>query len=160
MTRVVRNKLFLLFSLVAALLFAGCHSRVIYSGVVNTRDAWAKQNAARFVVPVTDTTGQYNFYMDIRHTEKYRYSNLYLFMQTQFPGGTFTRDTIEITLATPEGKWLGKGWGEIKEDHVLLRSKFRFPRKGKYEFLIWQGMRVDTLHAVRSVGIDIEKVDQ
>ena len=110
-------------------------------------------------MPVTDTTALYNFYIDIRHTGKYRYSNLYLFMQTQFPNGTYTRDTLEITLATPEGKWLGKGWGGIKEDHVPVRSKFRFPAAGKYEFMIWQGMRTDTLRAVRSVGIDIEKVE-
>ena len=155
----LRNKLSLLLFATAWFLLAGCHSGVLYSGVVKTGDAWASRDAARFVVPVTDTTALYNFYIDIRHTGKYRYSNLYLFMQTQFPNGTYTRDTLEITLATPEGKWLGKGWGGIKEDHVPVRSKFRFPATGNYEFMIWQGMRTDTLRAVRSVGIDIEKVE-
>jgi gliding motility-associated lipoprotein GldH len=154
----IRNKLFLLL-FAAWFLLAGCHSNVLYSGMVKTAGAWARQDAARFVVPVNDTTALYNFYIDIRHTGKYRYSNLYLFMQTHFPNRTYTRDTLEITLATPEGKWLGKGWGEIKEDHVLLRSRFRFPVKGNYEFMIWQGMRTDTLRAVQSVGIDIEKVE-
>ena len=155
----LRNKLFLLFFAASWFLLAGCHSDVLYSGMVKTGNAWPRQDAARFVVPVNDTTALYNFYVDIRHTGKYRYSNLYLFMQTHFPNGTYTRDTLEITLATPEGKWLGKGWGEIKEDHVLLRSRFRFPVKGNYEFMIWQGMRTDTLRAVQSVGIDIEKVE-
>jgi gliding motility-associated lipoprotein GldH len=141
------------------LVFAGCGRHTLFSGTVQVHDAWAKGDAARFEVTVPDTVTAYNFYVDVRHTVKYRYSNLYLFMQTRFPRQTFTRDTLEITLATPEGKWLGKGWGKIKEDHVLVRSKFRFPVAGKYEFLIWQGMRTDTLKAVRSVGIDIEKVD-
>ncbi len=154
-----RSKWFLFVSVAVAFLLAGCRGNLLYSGMVNTNDAWAKDDAARFVVPVSDTVGLYNFYVDIRHTGKYRFSNLYLFMQTRFPDSTYTRDTLEITLATPEGKWLGKGWGEIKEDHVLLRSKFRFPVKGNYVFLIWQGMRTDTLKAVRGVGIDIEKVD-
>ncbi len=151
--------LLLLFSGLLLLFLAGCGHHTLFTGMVDLQDAWAKEDAARFEVTVPDTTTRYDFYIDVRHTGKYRYSNLYLFMQTRFPEGTYTRDTLEITLATPEGKWLGKGWGEIKEDHVLVRAGFRFPVKGKYVFLLWQGMRTDTLKALRSVGIDIEKVD-
>ncbi len=140
-------------------LFSGCQSNTLFTGLVNVRGAWAKGDAAKFVVEVPDTVTVYNFFVDVRHTVKYRYSNLYLFMQTRFPDSTYTRDTLELVLATPEGKWLGKGWGKVKEDHVLVRKGFRFPEKGKYEFFIWQGMRTDTLKAVRSVGIDIEKAD-
>ncbi len=151
--------MFLILSGVSVLFLAGCGRHTLFTGMVDVRDAWAKGDAARFEVTVPDTDTRYNFYIDVRHTGKYRYSNLYLFMQTRFPDSTYTRDTIEITLATPDGKWLGKGWGEIKEDHVLVRHGFSFPLPGKYEFMIWQGMRADTLKAVRSVGIDIEKVD-
>ncbi len=148
----------LLPSLFAAMFFlAGCNSSTLFTQAVNFHNYWPKNKAAKFVVPVADTLSSFNFYINIRHTGKYRYSNLYLFMQTRFPNGTYTRDTLEIMLANVQGKWLGKGWGEIKEDHVLLKSKLRFPMSGDYEFLIWQAMRVDTLKAIRSVGIDIEK---
>jgi len=154
----LRYKIFLLPIIVSLLLLTGCHRDTLFAGVVDIHDAWPKDAAVKFVVQVPDTVSPFNFYIDIRHTGKYRYSNLYLFMQTRFPNGTYTRDTLEIVLATAEGRWLGKGWGEIKEDHVLLRSKLKFPMSGIYEFLIWQGMRTDTLTAVKSVGIDIEKV--
>ncbi len=144
---------------VAILLFAGCSRSTLFTQAVNFHDSWPKEKAAKFVVPVKDTLSPFNFYINIRHTGKYRFSNLYLFMQTRFPNGTYTRDTLEIILANVQGKWLGKGWGEIKEEHVLLKSKLKFPMIRNYEFLVWQAMRVDTLKAIRSVGIDIEKDD-
>jgi gliding motility-associated lipoprotein GldH len=149
----------LLPSLFAAMFFmVGCNRTTVFTQAVNFHDSWPKEKAARFMVPVKDTLSPVDFYINIRHTGKYRYSNLYLFMQTRFPNGTYTKDTLEIMVADVQGKWLGKGWGEIKEDHVLLKRKLRFPMRGDYEFLIWQAMRVDTLKAIRSVGIDIEKV--
>jgi gliding motility-associated lipoprotein GldH len=146
--------------LLSLLLLSACHNDTLYSGVVDISDSWPKDNAVKFSVPVSDTLMPYSFYVNIRHTGKYRYSNLYLFMETHFPNHTYTRDTIEIRMATPQGKWLGKGWGDVKEDHVLLKPGFRFPLKGNYEFLFWQGMRTDTLKAITSVGIEIDKTKQ
>jgi len=154
-----RFKILIPLLLVAMLFLAACNRTTLFTQAVNFHDLWPKDKAAKFVVPVKDTLSPFNFYINIRHTGKYRYSNLYLFMQTRFPNGTYTRDTLEIMLANVQGKWLGKGWGEIKEDRILLKSKLRFPMSGDYEFLIWQAMRVDTLKAIRSVGIDIEKND-
>jgi len=152
-----RLKILLPALFVAMFFLSGCNSSTLFTQAVNFHNSWPKDKAAKFVVPVSDTLSLFNFYVDIRHTGKYRYSNLYLFMQTRFPNGTYTRDTLEIMLANVQGKWLGKGWGEIKEDHVLLKPKLRFPMAGDYEFLVWQAMRVDTLKAITSVGIDIEK---
>ncbi len=154
-----RFKILLPLLLVAILFLAACNRTTLFTQAVNFHDSWPKDKAAKFTVPVEDTLSLFNFYLDIRHTGKYRYSNLYLFMQTRFPNGTYTRDTLEVMLANVQGKWLGKGWGEIKEDRILLKSKLRFPMSGDYEFMVWQAMRVDTLKAVRSVGIDIEKDD-
>ena len=151
-----RVKTFILSSLAAVLFLTGCGRSALFTQAVDFHDIWPKDKAAKFVVPVSDTVAPYNFYINIRHTGKYRYSNLYLFMETRFPDGKYTRDTLEIMLANVQGKWLGKGWGEIKEDHVLLKRKLRFPLSGDYTFLIWQAMRVDTLKAVKSVGLEIE----
>jgi gliding motility-associated lipoprotein GldH len=80
---------------------------------------------------------------------------LYLFLQTRFPNGNVSRDTLEIVLANAEGKWLGKGWGDIREDHVLLRKQLRFPLGGTYAFSVWQAMRQDTLKGIQDIGIQI-----
>ena len=64
-----------------------------------------------------------------------------------------SRDTIELILADVEGKWLGKGWGAVKENSILLSGDMRFPLKGQYEFKIQQAMRVDTLDGISDIGI-------
>ncbi|RLD40915.1 MAG: gliding motility lipoprotein GldH, partial [Bacteroidetes bacterium] len=94
---------------------------------------------------------------NIRNSTDYRYSNLYVFLITKFPNNNLTKDTIECILADREGRWLGKGWGAVKENTILLSERMRFPLKGKYEFMIQHAMRVDTLKGIRDVGIRIVK---
>ena len=121
------------------------------------REGWYQDNLAKFEVLIDDTIQGYDFFLNVRNNVEYRYSNLYLFMITKFPNGNVTRDTLECILATPEGKWLGKGWGAVKESSLLLSPNMRFPLKGKYEFLFQQAMRTDTLKNIRNIGIRIVK---
>jgi gliding motility-associated lipoprotein GldH len=58
-------------------------------------------------------------------------------------------------LADIEGRWLGKGWGAVKENSILISRNMRFPLKGNYEFKIQQAMRVDTLTGISDVGIRV-----
>jgi len=137
------------------LLFSSCGQHSLLDQTVRIGGHWNKLDAAKFETKVSDTLSNYDFYLNIRHNSHYRFSNLYLFMKTNFPNGNSTRDTVEIILANLEGKWLGKGWGDLREDHVLLRKNLRFPLKGTYKFMIWQAMRRDTLKGIRDVGIQI-----
>ena len=76
---------------------------------------------------------------------------------TEFPNGNVSRDTIECMIANDEGKWLGKGWSDIKENNIQLKSGLRFPLTGNYKFLIQQAMRVDTLKGIVDIGLYIIK---
>ncbi len=142
-----------------AFLLGSCNSNALLNKSVRVDGQWYKDDAATFETIVKDSLQNFDFYLNVRHNVDYRYSNLYLFMQTLFPNGNSSRDTLEIVLATPGGKWLGKGWGDIREDHVLLRKNLRFPLKGKYRFSIWQAMRQDTLTGIQDIGIEIVPVE-
>jgi len=76
-------------------------------------------------------------------------------MNTKFPNDNMSRDTLEFILADIEGKWLGKGWGSVKENSILISSDMRFPLAGTYEFKIQQAMRQDTLKGIKNIGIRI-----
>jgi gliding motility-associated lipoprotein GldH len=76
-------------------------------------------------------------------------------MDTKFPNNNMSRDTLEFILADFEGKWLGKGWGSVKENTVLISADMRFPLSGIYEFKIQQAMRQDTLKGIKNMGIRI-----
>ena len=146
--------LFLSFSIV----FSSCNTSSLYDEHTTIdKGNWYKDEMARFEVVVTDTIQLYDFYLNIRNNTDYRYSNLYVFLITKFPNSNISRDTIECLLANTEGKWLGKGWGPIKETEILLSANMRFPLQGKYEFVIQHAMRTDTLKGIQNIGIRIAK---
>lgn len=149
--------LILVLPLIVLTLFS-CNENTVYDEVVSIDSGkWEKDQAARFEINIADSIQQYNFFMTVFNTTNYRYSNLFVFLTTIFPDGKKSRDTIECPLADPSGRWLGKGWGNVKESDVLLKSDLRFPMTGKYEFFIQQAMREDTLEEIERIGLRLEK---
>jgi gliding motility-associated lipoprotein GldH len=127
------------------------------NSLVNSK-GWSVADKIPFELEATDTLALLNFYINIRHTTEYKYRNIFLFVDTFFPDGSQSRDTVEIMLADPKGKWFGKGIGSIRSNQVLLKRGFSFPLKGHYKFRIEQGMRVPELMGIKDVGIRIEKM--
>jgi gliding motility-associated lipoprotein GldH len=117
---------------------------------------WEMTYLPAFTVAVEDTTTNYSFYINVRNTDAYRFSNLYVFLKTSFPNGNITQDTIECMLADLDGRWLGRGSGKIVEHQILLNPSLRFPLKGSYIFEIEQAMR-EPLQGITDIGIRIEK---
>jgi gliding motility-associated lipoprotein GldH len=137
---------------------AACSNNNFYMETVKIpENGWYKDQAASFDVTVEDTLVDYDFYLIIRNNNQYRYSNLFVFLNTVLPNGNKTRDTIELVLADNYGKWLGKGWGAVKENKLLLKKSLRFPLKGEYNFFVQQAMRVDTLKGITDVGLQLTK---
>jgi len=118
---------------------------------------WDVKDVKSFEVTVTDTVTPNNFYINIRQADSYVYSNLYLFIKTTFPNGKFSHDTLECTLANLDGRWLGKGLGDIWDNQIPFKKAKKFPLRGKYTFQIEQGMRLSKLPQIMDVGIRIEK---
>lgn len=118
---------------------------------------WQQENRVAFDVDIKDTLRGYEFGIGLRHLENYRYSNLFVFLHTTMPNGNHTRDTIECTLATPEGKWIGKSSGSMRELTVPLNENLLFPLSGTYHFEIEQAMREPVLKGISDIGLYIEK---
>ena len=143
--------------MVAVAMLFGCGSKGFDQRVVIPEAAWEVGNRASFDVNVDDTLGVYAFGLGLRHLENYRYSNLYVFLHTEMPNGNVTHDTIQCLLATPEGQWIGKGSGSMRDLRITLNPRLRFPLKGAYHFEIEQAMREPVLKGVSDIGIFIEK---
>jgi gliding motility-associated lipoprotein GldH len=120
-------------------------------------EGWNKDQKASFEVHISDTTANYRFFINLRNSVDYRYSNFYLFLNTRFPNGNVTRDTIECLLADPSGEWLGRGNGKLRENQILLNPSLRFPLKGTYHFEVEQAMRDEVLKGITDIGIRIQK---
>lgn len=118
---------------------------------------WHKDSVLVFDIPVTDTVGKNNILFNIRNDVDYNYSNLWLFVEIEQPGGFALKDTFELALAEPSGKWLGEGFGKLKTRQVMYRRDVFFPNSGQYRVKIKQGMRDDLLPGIHEVGVRIEK---
>lgn len=152
------KKITVIFAIISAFVMSSCSSRMMYDeSVVIPEAKWDNKNVPYFDVKVEDTISVYSFALNVRHMENYRYSNLYIFLHTTFPNGNVTHDTIECTLAYPDGSWVGKGSGSMRSDKILLNPNLRFPLGGVYHFEIEQAMRDEILKGIVDVGISIEK---
>ena len=118
---------------------------------------WDVEHRVPFDVTVNDTVGIYAFGMNLRHMENYRYSNLYVFLHTTLPNGNEMCDTIQCLLAAPDGRWVGKSSGSMRDLHITLNPAMRFPLEGTYHFEIEQAMREPVLKGIADIGLFIEK---
>lgn len=141
------------------LMSCGDKNVIFDESVVIDNSSWNNQNLPYFDVNVEDTLSTYAFFFNIRHLENYRYSNFYMFLHTTFPNGNQTHDTIECILAYPDGRWIGKGTGSMRNNTILLNQNLRFPLKGEYHFEIEQAMREPTLEGITDVGVRFERIN-
>lgn len=152
----LNNKLIIL--LIVTIVLISCDRNGVYEENINTpKSIWATNDIAKFVAPINDTLSYHNIYLNIRNTTDYPNCNLFLFVAITSPAGVTQLDTVECFLADDQGKWLGKGFGYIRDNQIPFKRNVRFPQKGDYKFEILQAMRTDSLVGVSSVGIRIEK---
>jgi len=125
------------------------------------QNEWKYDFRPTFKFDITDTNARYNLYFLVRHTEAYPNSNIWIWVYTKQPDDSvFQKTRLEIPLAEPNGKWMGRGMGAIWEqrmpisndgDTVMLR------KKGTWEIRFEQNMRVNPLPEVLQVGLRVEK---
>jgi gliding motility-associated lipoprotein GldH len=147
---------FLLLLLVT--LTASCDRRRVYEENIPIEGGvWNAGQKLVFSVDIPSKTQPYNVLLNIRNTPDYPYSNLFLFLTTRYPDATTSRDTLELTLADYDGRWLGEGMGSVKFSRFLLKKLVQFPQTGKYSFELEQAMRVKELKGIRDAGFRIEQ---
>ena len=139
------------------LVFSSCANDSFNKRTVIPEAEWAQENRVAFDVNIDDTLSLYAFGIGLRHLENYRYSNLFVFLHTTMPNGNHTHDTIECTLATPEGRWIGKSSGSMRDLTVPLNANLKFPLTGNYHFELEQAMREPKLKGISDIGLYIEK---
>jgi gliding motility-associated lipoprotein GldH len=124
------------------------------------QNAWAYAFKPSFSFDITDTTIDYQPSFLIRHTQAYPYSNLWINVYIKTPGDSvIKKERINVVMAEPSGKWLGRGMGEIYEQRLPLKfnDSIRFNRKGTYQVSLEQNMRINPLPEILNVGLRVEK---
>ena len=145
----------------ALLSLAACDPNRVFEKNVDIPDyVWNYQDPVAFEVAIEDTTAIYNLYVNVRHTNFYPFSNMWVMVTTVFPDGETLEQRLDLELADKDGKWFGDCLGDICDVQLILQEKAYFNQVGTYTFRFNQIMRMDDLPAVMSMGLRVEKAGE
>ena len=152
--------------LVILWMIQSCQSDVIYNNYQTIDDAqWSHNQPASFNISMQDSITTHNIFINIRNNKNYEFSNLYLITQMTFPNQGTVIDTLEYEMTDANGRFLGTGFSDVKENKLFYKENIRFHQKGDYFFQVKQAMRkrnevvaIDPLPGITDVGVSIEKI--
>lgn len=148
---------YILFALCWLLTTTGCDRKVFFSDDKRIDEkGWNMDDKLYFDVDVTDTLKLYSFFIDLRVSHDYPYSNAFLFINTTFPDGGVAADTLECPLADIDGRWYGRQTGRYVDNRYVFRPNMIFPSSGHYRFEIGHAMRDTNAVGFKNVGLRIE----
>lgn len=142
--------------LIGCLACTSCNRNIVYSQFSSIpSDHWSIDSMAQFDYPITDTAIAYDMHICIRHTERYPYQNLWLFIENGA-----SRDSMNVFLADDRGTWYGDSNNGFIEVAFPYQTNIHFADTGSYHLTIQHGMRDSLLRGVTEVGVEIIKGDR
>lgn len=149
---------------ILGLIISSCDSNRIFDEYKTVPNQWHKDSIVEFEITPPDSTNAYNLFVNLRNTSEYKYSNLFLIVEMNFPNGKKVKDTLEYQMAKPSGEFLGTGFSDVKENKLWYKEGVVFNESGKYLVSIQHAMRangqvdgVENLEGITDVGFRIEK---
>lgn len=151
----------LLLLLTAGMLFTACNKIAVYEkNTAIPKYEWQYNFQPTFNFEIKDTASQYNIFIVIRHTDAYRYNNIWLNVGIKAPNDSVTTTKrIDLQLGNDNKGWEGTGMDDIWEVRKpATKAPIQFKKAGMYQFTVAQVMRENPLANVLSVGVRVEKV--
>ena len=119
---------------------------------------WRSSFKPEIVFDIKDSIAEYNIFAVVRHSDAYRYKNLWMNVYIEPPGDTIRKQQLDLQLATDDKGWLGSGMDDLYEHRVNITAAPVHLKAGAYHFRLENIMREDPLEHVMNVGIRVEKV--
>ena len=152
-------------AMMAFFLLISCDTNVIRSEYKSLDNGiWNKDEVLQFSLTELDSVQKHDIYINVRNDDTFPFSNLFLIAAMTTPEGEVFKDTLEYTMAEPDGTWLGKGSGSIKENKLWYKENIVFPSPGVYTIEISHAMRkngnvsgIVGLEGITDVGVEVTK---
>ncbi|MFL1010648.1 gliding motility lipoprotein GldH [Flavisericum labens] len=161
----LKNRVWLSFA-IGALFFVSCDSNRVFDTYKSVPNKWHKDSIVSFKFNPPDSTNAYNLFVNLRNTNAYKYNNLFLIVEMVFPHGKTVKDTLEYRMAAPDGKLLGTGHTDVKENKLWYKEDVVFNESGDYTVSIQHAMRetgkvngVKELEGITDVGFRVETLN-
>ena len=146
--------------LCAGLWLSSCNSLDVFEkNSTIPKKQWSKKLQPTFDFNIEDTAASYNLFVVLRHSDAYRYNNIWLNLGTQSPGDSMRYQRVDLTLGSDVKGWYGTGMDDIWEVRAsVTNGPVVFKKRGIYRFSVAHIMRENPLPNIMSVGIRVEKV--
>jgi len=162
----VLKKSNLLFLISFSMLFFSCDKKRVFDEYRKLDGSWNKKDTIVFLFEQNDTINAHNLFLNIRNNNDYPYNNLYVIVSLKQPDGLIKIDTLEYVMAYPDGRLMGEGFSDIKENKLWYQENFIFKKQGEYTLKILQALRKtgeisgdEELKGITEVGFRIEKTN-
>ncbi len=150
------------------IVLSSCNDGIVKSEFKATQGgAWQKDHIIEFSFSELDTMDKHDLFINVRNDNTFPYNNLFLIAELSAPDGETVRDTLEYDMALPDGTWLGKGYGSLKENKLWYKEDIVFASSGVYTLRLSHAMRkngnvegVEQLQGITDVGFEIVKSNQ
>lgn len=147
--------------------FTSCDSNQVFDQYQSVSKQWNKGEIIEFNFQAPDSINPYYLFVNLRNNNAYKYSNLFLIVELNYPNGKVITDTLEYEMAKPDGTFLGSGFSDVKENRLWYKGyekPFVFTENGQYKVNIQQAMRengntngIENLQGILDIGFRIEK---
>ena len=109
---------------VLALLMGACTTKTSYQkSFAFEHEQWKQNVKPTFRVEIADTSAFYDFTLTLRTTTDYKYSNLWIYLNTKTPSGIAAREPFEVKTTYPDGNWIGNKTGSIVNTFYALEEE-------------------------------------
>lgn len=142
-------------------LLSACKNGVLVDSFSSVSEkGWIHSQTPEFTFEIEDTLHYTNVFLNLRITGDYPFSNLYVVAHLLIPDSSVQSQKTNLVLARDDGKWLGKGMGDVITYNLPLMQNRALKKPGKYTIRLEQYMRVDTLPGIKDVGIKVTKGEE
>lgn len=154
----IRNKIVSI--VVGSMLVSSCVEAPTFEKSYAFEDEqWDQKVKPSFTLEIKDIEKEYDFVLTVRTTTDYKYSNLWIYWNTTTPDGEKAREPFEIKITNPDGSWIGKKTGTIVENSLYFKRR-KMPVKGKYIFVLEQGITSSKIDEILDVSLLVQEVNQ
>ncbi len=149
---------FLIFLSITFIIFSCTQLDVYEKNTIIPGAKWNNGFVPKATFTISDTTSAYNIIVVLRHTDYYKYNNIWLEVTLQQPIDSVVSQKIDLTFASDAaGGWEGTGINDIWEIRKPIIQNWRFKHKGDYTFGLKQIMRDNPLLGMLNAGIRVER---
>ena len=138
-----------------------CSNEIQYSDSKDFSDGWKLDDPVTFNLNgIPKSKG--SIYINIRNDNNYSFSNIYIIALLLKDDVEVFRDTLEYNMADKAGRFLGKGFGNVKESLLSWKENINFSTESNYSIVLKHAMRknqneygMKVLPGIISVGISL-----